>query len=82
MWKKNYFFEARTRDYILKSQQPMWKNFMALASARPDCLVYSSDADYKAWSEAGQNGNVFVRSAACQPQSIGLSASSQRPVRH
>ena len=40
---------------------------MALASARPDCLVSSSGAAYKAWSGAGQNCNVFVRSAASQP---------------
>ena len=39
---------------------------MALASARPGCLVSSSGADYKAWSGAGQNCNVFVRSAASQ----------------
>ena len=26
--------------------QPVWKNFMALASARPDCLVSSSGADH------------------------------------
>ena len=25
---------------------PVWKNFMALTSARPDCLVSSSGADY------------------------------------
>ena len=29
-----------------------------------DCLVSSSSSDYKAWSGAGQNCNVFVRSAA------------------
>ena len=44
----------------------MWENFMMLASPGPDCLVSSSDADYKAWSGAGQNCNVFVRSAASQ----------------
>ena len=45
---------------------PVWKNVMALASARPDCLISSSRADYKARSGAGQNCNVFVRSAARQ----------------
>ena len=45
---------------------PGCKNFMALVCARPDCLVSSSGADYKAWSGAGQNCNVFVRSAASQ----------------
>ena len=46
--------------------EPVWKNFMALASAKPDCLVASSGSDYKTWSGAGQNCNVFVRSAAGQ----------------
>ena len=39
---------------------------MALPSAIPDCLISSSGADYKAWSAAGQNYNVFVWSAAMQ----------------
>ena len=46
---------------------PVWNNFMALASARPDYLLSSSGADYKAWSGTGQNCNVFVRSEASQP---------------
>ena len=67
-WLKlpNHFYQCKRNKLI-----PVWKNFMALASARPDCLVSSSGADYKAWSGAGQNCNVFVRSAA-----------SQRLVRH
>ena len=40
---------------------------MALTSARRDCLLSSSGANYKAWSEASQNCNVFERSAASQP---------------
>ena len=40
---------------------------MALTSARPDCPVSSYGADYKAWSWAGQNWKVLVRSAASQP---------------
>ena len=54
------------KQYNDLPQVPVWKNFMALASASPDCLVSSSGADYKAWSEAGQNCNVFVQSAAKQ----------------
>ena len=54
--------------YLINFQlRPVWKHFMALASARPDCLFPSSGADYRAWSGASQNWNVFVRSAASQP---------------
>ena len=48
--------------------EAVWKNFMTLANARPDCLVSSSGADYKAWSGTGQKCNVFVRSADSQPR--------------
>ena len=65
---KNKNFFLGVLSYIFKNLVliflPVWKNFMALASARPDCLVSSSGADYKAWSGAGQNCNVFVRLAA------------------
>ena len=54
---------------------------MALASARPDCLVSSSGADYEAWSETGQNCNVFVRSAASQRLSSHKPAASQPLIR-
>ena len=54
---------------------------MALASARPDCLVSRSDADYKAWSGAGQNCNVFVRSAAGQRLTSHKPAASQSRIR-
>ena len=50
---------------------------MALASARPDSLVSSSGADYKDWSGAGQNCNVFVRSAARQGLPSDKLAASQ-----
>ena len=66
---------------------------MALASARPDCLVSSSGADYKAWSEASQNCNDLERSAAsqrlashkpqvAQPQASGQSDTTQRLASH
>ena len=51
----------------MDSRPPMWKIFLALTSARLDCLVSSSGADYKAWSGADQNCNVFVRSSTSQP---------------
>ena len=54
---------------------------MALASARPDCLVLSSGADYKAWSGAGQNCNLFVRSAASQQLASHKSVVSQPLIR-
>ena len=54
---------------------------MALASARPDCLICSSGADYKAWSGAGQNCNVFVRSAARQRLASHKPAASQPRIR-
>ena len=50
---------------------------MVLASARPDCLVSSSGANYKAWSRAGQNCNEFVRSAAWQRLASHKPAASQ-----
>ena len=62
----------------LKDMDPVWENFMALASARPDCLVSSSGAEYKTWSGAGQNCKVFVFSAARQRLASGLSATSHR----
>ena len=54
---------------------------MALASTRPDCLVSSSGADYKAWSGAGQNCNVFVRSAARQRLASHKPVASQPRIR-
>ena len=54
---------------------------MALASARPDCLVPSPGADYKAWSGAGQNCNDFVRSAARQRLASHKPAASQPRIR-
>ena len=54
---------------------------MALASARSDCLISSSGADYKAWSGASQNCNVFVRSAARQRLAIHKPAASQPRIR-
>ena len=54
---------------------------MALASARPDCLVSSSGAEYKAWSRAGQNCNFFVRSAARQRLASHRPAASQPRIR-
>ena len=51
---------------LKKDVKPVWKNSMELVSAKPDCLFSSSGADYKAWSGAGQNCNVFVRSATSQ----------------
>ena len=54
---------------------------MALASARPDCLISSSGVDYKAWSGAGQNRNVFVRSAASQRLASHKPAASQPLIR-
>ena len=62
---------------IICLEEPVWKNFMALASSRPDCLVSSSGADYKAWSGADQNCNVFVRSAASQRLVSHKAAASQ-----
>ena len=56
---------------------PVWKNFMELASARRVCLVSSSGADYKAWSGAGQNCNVFVQLAARQRLTSHKPAASQ-----
>ena len=53
---------------------------MALASARPDCLVSSSGAD-KAWSGAGQKCNVFVRSAASERLASQKPADSQALIR-
>ena len=58
-------------------EKPLWKNFKALASARPDCLVSSSGADYETWSGTGQNCNVFVRSAASQRLASHKPAASQ-----
>ena len=66
---------------------------MALGSTRPDFLFSNSGADYKAWSGAGQNCNIFVRSAArqrlaslkpyvAQPQVGGWSDTSQRLAIH
>ena len=54
---------------------------MALASARTDCLVFSSSADYKVWSGAGQNFNVFVRLAASQRLASHKPAASQPLIR-
>ena len=54
---------------------------MALASARPDCLESSSGANHKDWSEAGQNCNVFVRSAASQRLASHKPAASQPLIR-
>ena len=54
---------------------------MTLGSARPDCLVSSSGADYKASSGAGQNCNAFVRSAASQRLASHKPAASQPLIR-
>ena len=53
------------------------KKFHGPASARPDFLVSSSGADYKAWSGTGQNCNVFVRSADRQRLASLKPAASQ-----
>ena len=54
---------------------------MALVNARPDCLVSSSGADYKAWSGAGQNFKVFVRLAASEQLVSHKPAASQPLIR-
>ena len=59
----------------------VWKNIMALASARLDCPVSSSGADYKAWSGAGQNCNVYVQSAASHRLASHKSATIQPLIR-
>ena len=63
-----------------QTDTPVWKNFMALASARPDCLVSSSGADYKTWSRADQNCNVFVRSATRQQLASHKPAATLRKI--
>ena len=52
---------------------------MALASARLGYLVSNYFADYKAWSGAGQNCNVFV---VAWPQASGRSDTNQRLASH
>ena len=54
---------------------------MALASARTDCLVFSSGADNKAWSGSGQNCNVFVQLAVSHRLASHKPAASQPLIR-